>query len=230
MMKSAREVLKEFSRKTGITDLVIDQYFEALEETTHERIERYAKETGITDPFVDYFAKKMIGNFDIDWAVMDEATPDSDWQWIPLHDYHMHSAQRDIMESKARFRFARNTTYVVEDKPAWFNFRDNDLPEGLKTHLDSCRHSEKKVQDGDNRVDKTLDILISRTHKDFIDESRGFSWPAWGGSSVCEPSRRRYPDLRNYIDGDWKEAPKKLEEPKKLLPPTSQTSENSEDL
>ncbi len=198
-MRTNRDILKEFSRKTGITDPVIDQYFEALEETSIERIERYAKESGITDPVVDYFAKKMIGNFDIDWVVVDEAVPiDTTRQpsWWNFSGGGLRYGRT------ARARLIPRGRAVMTGIRAWDD--DEDKPKVTIT-----AHDPKQQAVAD---------VVGKMVENRIDDYIHF-WRQ-GGFGICEPSRRNH---RNYVDGEWREAPKKLPES------TSQTSENSED-
>ena len=53
-MKSRRDIVKAFSKLTGITDPKIDTIL-ASEETKLESVEDFTKHTGISDPRIDHF-------------------------------------------------------------------------------------------------------------------------------------------------------------------------------
>lgn len=226
-MRSSREVLKEFSRKTGVSDPVIDQYFEALEETTLSVVDYFSRRTGIKDPVVDYFAGRLASQ-NIAGIHIDEAAPDSEarWQWIPITpDYHMHAAQRDRFEnyninSQAKYRLVSNETRELLP-------RGRAVMTGISAWGNSDEELDLVIIDEAKKITVSLHNSAEEGLAEALEAGLTFfrSGGMRGGFGICEPSRRSY---RNHVDGDWQEAPKKLAPPNKAIAQASESSEDHE--
>ncbi|KKN63222.1 hypothetical protein LCGC14_0504120 [marine sediment metagenome] len=208
-MKSNLAIIQEFSKRTGITDPVIDSYIKA-QETDIGSIEEFSSRTGITDPKVDYLVEKQAGYTDWDESLWPAREPydqfsrvayprsEARWQWMPIYpNYHMHAAQRDFMESG--FRPGQNTS-------GKFIPRGKMVISGIRA-WDDKPLSEAERQVRENRLDK-IDEKVSNLTDNWLSFFRG---GMRGGFGICEPRRR------NYVDGEWRKAPKKLPEPPKKL-------------
>jgi hypothetical protein len=58
-MKSNLDLIKEFSRKTGITDPAIDTYLETQEDYLEESVASFRKKIGVNDPKIDYYIERV---------------------------------------------------------------------------------------------------------------------------------------------------------------------------
>lgn len=208
-MKTNLSIIKEFSRRTGITDPAIDSYIK-LQETDLGSIEEFSKRTSITDPKVDYFTEKQNRLYkhlpsSIDWRTSTVAPEPEEYEQINADYFWSHYRPHKWQE-----RFFRSDVKLGR------NTSGKDIPQG-KLVISGIRAwddkplSEAEKQARENRLDK-IDEKVSAMIDNQLNCFRRTVLGSFGGFSMCEPRRNT-----NYVDGEWRETPKKLPEPQKKL-------------
>lgn len=123
-MKNNRDIINEFSRRTGIVDPAIDRHFQDLEETKLESVEQFSKRTGITDPRIDHFIGRQDQGFGIDWGLGIRRTGWWASSAFELHDlinYQPYPAQERMFRTH------------IETHPDWMWFDWMNKKWGLQT-------------------------------------------------------------------------------------------------
>lgn len=206
-MKKNRDIVKEFSRKTGIVDSAVDLILAGLEETKLEGVEDFSRRTGITDPRIDYFIDRQDDEgylhsgvtYGIDWGMIPEPPRHSWWVSDTLnYNSWVHGNWRPHSAQAERIRMWDS------NKPT--NKRGYAVMTGIRPWDDApLSDAEKQAREG--TLVAKVDEAVSTATDGIIEHFRR------GGFGICEPSRNPY---RNYIDGEWLIADKELPPPAPL--------------
>lgn len=225
--------IKQFSKRTGITDPALDTFIRG-EETDKESLLKYSTMKGISDPRVDYWLNKREeyihsgGFYGIDWdeslwpsrepydQISRAVYPDSEARWqYSYPGYRPHAVQRRFYEN---YR-SRRRDWVLSGISAWDSDETKPKPDGEEIDLVAIDEA-RETNSADSGLVEQLEANINRLHDGFRSQFYG----GFGGM-ICHATR----EYENYVDGRWRETPLKLQaRPAAKLPKS--TSDDSRRL